>query len=187
MLTWHLVHFIYLFYINWFSEEKITFKLKVLLPYRTLVLYPSNFEVLFQDSLFHWLYTFVCVCVLRCRFWLFATPWTVACQAPLSMESSRQEYWSGLPFPTRADLPNLGIETTSNQIKPTLHQISNPASSLINKLNEYPYELTFWKLYFETCITNYHHHQHPWLKTGQDGVWSSFMPGYSQDLSWSRK
>ena len=31
--------------------------------------------------------------------WLFATPWSVACQAPLSMEFSRQEYWSGLPFP----------------------------------------------------------------------------------------
>ena len=39
MLTWQLVHFIYLFYINWFSEEKITFKLMVLLPYRTLVFF----------------------------------------------------------------------------------------------------------------------------------------------------
>ena len=35
---------------------------------------------------------------------LFATPWTIACQAPLSMEFSRQEYWSGLPFPTLGDL-----------------------------------------------------------------------------------
>ena len=33
------------------------------------------------------------------RVQLFATPWTVACQAPLSIELSRQEYWSGLPFP----------------------------------------------------------------------------------------
>ena len=39
-----------------------------------------------------------------------ATPWTVARQAPLSMEFSRQEHWSGLPFPTPRDLPNLGIE-----------------------------------------------------------------------------
>ena len=38
--------------------------------------------------------------------WLFAIPWTVACQAPLSMEFSRQEYWSGLPFTTPGDLPN---------------------------------------------------------------------------------
>ena len=42
-----------------------------------------------------------------------ATPWTVACQAPLSMGFSRQEYWSGLPFPSPGDLPNPGIELRS--------------------------------------------------------------------------
>ena len=40
---------------------------------------------------------------------LFATPWTVDCQAPLSMGFSRQEYWSGLPFPSPGDLPDPGI------------------------------------------------------------------------------
>ena len=44
---------------------------------------------------------------------LFATPWTVACQVPLSVELSRQEYWSGLPFPTLGDLPNPGIKAVS--------------------------------------------------------------------------
>ena len=44
---------------------------------------------------------------------LFATPWTVACQAPPSMGFSRQEYWSGLPFPSPEDLPNPGIEPGS--------------------------------------------------------------------------
>ena len=44
---------------------------------------------------------------------LFVTPWTLAHQAPLSMGFPRQEYWSGLPFPARGDLPNLGIEPTS--------------------------------------------------------------------------
>ena len=43
---------------------------------------------------------------------LFATPWTVAYQVPLSMGISRQEYWSGLPFPS-ADLPDPGIEPGS--------------------------------------------------------------------------
>ena len=38
------------------------------------------------------------------------TPWTVVCQGPLSMVFSRQEYWSGLPFPSPEDLPNPGIE-----------------------------------------------------------------------------
>ena len=39
--------------------------------------------------------------------------WTVACQAPLSMGFSRQQYWSGLPFPSPGDLPNPGIEAGS--------------------------------------------------------------------------
>ena len=41
------------------------------------------------------------------------TPWTVALQAPLSMGFCRQEYWSGLPFPSPGDLPNPGIEPGS--------------------------------------------------------------------------
>ena len=44
---------------------------------------------------------------------LFATPWTVAYNAPPSIGFSRQEYWSGLPFPSPEDLPNLGIEPGS--------------------------------------------------------------------------
>ena len=44
---------------------------------------------------------------------LFATPWSVAYQAPPSMGFSRQEYWSGLPFPSPGDLPNPGIEPGS--------------------------------------------------------------------------
>ena len=42
-----------------------------------------------------------------------ATPWTVACQAPVSMGFSRQHYWSGLPFPSPGDLPKLGIKPRS--------------------------------------------------------------------------
>ena len=44
---------------------------------------------------------------------LFVTPWTVAYEAPLSMGFSRQEYWSGLPFPSPEDLPHSGIEPGS--------------------------------------------------------------------------
>ena len=44
---------------------------------------------------------------------LFATPWTVALQAPLSMEFSRQEYWCGLPFPPLGDPPDSGIKPES--------------------------------------------------------------------------
>jgi hypothetical protein len=44
---------------------------------------------------------------------LFAAPWTVACQAPLSVGFSRQEYWSGFPCPPPGDLPDPGMESAS--------------------------------------------------------------------------
>ena len=44
---------------------------------------------------------------------LFATPWTIALQVPMSIEFSRREYWSGLPFPAPGNLPNPGIESMS--------------------------------------------------------------------------
>ena len=47
------------------------------------------------------------------RVWFFATPWTIAYQAPLSMGLSRQEYWSGVPLPSSGDLTHPGIEPGS--------------------------------------------------------------------------
>ena len=44
---------------------------------------------------------------------VFVAPWIVACQAPLSMEFSRQEYWNGLPLPTPGDIPDPGIKPVS--------------------------------------------------------------------------
>ena len=55
------------------------------------------------------------------RVQLFATPWTVAYQAPPSMGFSRQKYWSGLPFPSPGDLPNPGIEPGLLQCRQTLY------------------------------------------------------------------
>ena len=55
-----------------------------------------------------------------------ATPRTVACQAPLSMEFCRQEYWSGLPFPSPGDLPHSGIKLGSS----ALQADSSPAEPL---------------------------------------------------------
>ena len=59
------------------------------------------------------------------RVQLFATPWTVAYQAPPSMGFSRQEYWSGLPLPSPGDLPDPGIKTAF------------PASSFIGRRTLY--------------------------------------------------
>ena len=51
-----------------------------------------------------------CVCVSCSVVSDSVTPWTIACQAPLSMEFSKQEYWSGLPFSSPGDLPDPGIK-----------------------------------------------------------------------------
>ena len=61
----------------------------------------------------------------------FASSWTIANQAPLSMGFSRQEYWSGLPFPTPGDLPNPGIEPRS----PALQADSLLSESLRQKMS----------------------------------------------------
>ena len=71
---------------------------------------------------------------------LFSTPWTLAYQSPLSMEFSRQEYWSGLPFPSPGDLPDSGIEPRS----PALQADALPSES--------PDSLTF---HFPKCQALY--------------------------------
>ena len=55
---------------------------------------------------------YACVCTLS-HVWFFVNPWAVACQAPLSMGFSRQEYWNRLLFPPPGDLPNPGIKPRS--------------------------------------------------------------------------
>ena len=60
--------------------------------------------------------------------WLFETPWTVAHQAPPSMELSRQEYWSGLPFPSPGDLPDPGSQGSDPGLphcRQTLYHLSH--------------------------------------------------------------
>ena len=60
--------------------------------------------------------TFLHACVFAKSLQSFLTlcdPWTIVCQASLSMEFSRQEYWSALPFPTPEDLPDPGIKLVS--------------------------------------------------------------------------
>ena len=56
------------------------------------------------------------------------TPWTVAHQAPPSMEFSGQEYWSGLPFPSPGDLPNPGIEPGSPALQAEALQSEPPGN-----------------------------------------------------------
>ena len=62
--------------------------------------------------------------------WLFETPWTVVYQAPRSMGFSRQEYWSGLPFPSPGDLPDPGIEPKSLALQADALPSELPGKSL---------------------------------------------------------
>ena len=68
-------------------------------------------------TMLHWFVLYTCVCQLLSHAQFFVTPRTVAGQAPLSMEFSRQEYWSGLPFPSPGDLPDPGIEPASPAVQ----------------------------------------------------------------------
>ena len=61
---------------------------------------------------------------------LFVTPWTSARQAPLSMGFPRQEYRSGLPFPSSGDLPDPGIESTSLELAGGLQPLSHQESPM---------------------------------------------------------
>ena len=62
---------------------------------------------------------------------LFVTPWTVAHEAPLSWIFARQEYWSGLSFPSLGDLPDPGIKPAS-PVSPAQQGSSLPAEPLVN-------------------------------------------------------
>ena len=91
------------------------------------------------------IYYKICKIILQCpkstsllevkslsRVQLFATPWTAASQAPPSMIFSRQEYWSGLPFPSPEDLPNSGIEPGSPALQADVLPSKPPQVSLVN-------------------------------------------------------
>ena len=65
---------------------------------------------------------------------LFVTPWTVAYQAPLSMGFSRQEYWSGVPFPSPVDLPDPGIEPGSSALQANALPSEPPRLCIVFKI-----------------------------------------------------
>ena len=64
-------------------------------------------------------------CQLLSRVRLFVTPWTVVCQDPLSMEFSRQEYWSGLPCSPSVDFPDPRIQVKSPVLQADIYSLSH--------------------------------------------------------------
>ena len=92
---------------------------------------------------------------------LFATPWTVAHQAPPSMEFSRQEYWSGLPFPSPGALPDPGSPALQADALPSeppgnpLHTDNHLNCKWIKCTNQQTDWLSRWK-HVHVCTSAYH-------------------------------
>ena len=135
-----------LFILNtvWYSNVQICHCLCILLLWYIWVVSDLKLLKCWYECSYTCLSDYICTCILSWIYrrseitkswkwshevkslslvWLFATPWTVAYQAPPSLGFSRQEYWSGLPFPSPGDLPNPGIEPGS----PTLQADALPS------------------------------------------------------------
>ena len=79
-----------------------------------------------------YVYIYICIYIVKLlsHVCLLVTPWTVAHQAPPSMEFSRQEYWSGLPFPSPGDLPDPGVKPGSPALQADALPSEPPGISL---------------------------------------------------------
>ena len=87
------------------------------------------------------------------------TPWTGACQTPLSMGFLRQEYWIWLPFPSPGDLPDLGIPLASAWAGDSLplNHLGSPIMTLIQMQVEHSSKTLFNSLINEVAISSYNH------------------------------
>ena len=115
----------------------------------------------------------MCVCQLLSRVQLFATPWTAARQAPLSIGFSRQEYWSGVPFPSPGDLPNPGIEPRSPALQADSLPSGPPEKLWIHRPTETIHSLMKYllKAYYiqGICVNINKDTRYPYRKKNQYG------------------
>ena len=79
------------------------------------------------------------------------TPWTVAHQAPLSMEFSRQEYWSGLTFPPPGDLSDIGIKPGSPELRADSYHLSYQGRLVSSCNNTLPVIILFNDFSINVC------------------------------------
>ena len=123
-------------------------------------------------------------------------PWTGACQVPLSMEFSRQEYWSGLPFPSSGDLPDRGIEPRSLPCRQILYHLSHQGSPYVcvhmrnhhqtpdSVWDIHPYEIhIFFRIAVILLLGGGHSNplQYSYLENSMDrGVWQATVHGVSK-------
>ena len=86
-----------------------------------------------------------CVLSSFSRVRLFATPWTIALQAPLSMRFSKQEYWSGLPFPSPGDLPDPWTESVFPMSPALVGKFFTTSATWGHKAASYRYYICFFQ------------------------------------------
>ena len=99
---------------NKYIYEVLNYYIKIFIFINHFIMYTYRKSLSIHLKLKQCYISTVCICAqLLSHIWLLATLWTVAHQAPLSMEFPRQEYWGGLPFPPPGDLPHPGIEPAS--------------------------------------------------------------------------
>ena len=84
---------------------------------------------------------------------LSATPWTVAYQAPSSIGFSRQEYWSGLPFPSPGDLPDPGIELGSPALQADALTSEPPGKPKVKSLSCVQLFVTLWTIAYQAPLS----------------------------------
>ena len=101
---------------------------------------------------FHITKCYVCMLNHFSRAQLFVTLWTIAHQAPPSMGFSRQEYWSGLPFPSPGDLPNPGIEPRSPTLQADALTSAPPGKPLEMRIGEIKWLLPFTWYLLGLCL-----------------------------------
>ena len=114
------------------------------------------------------------MCAVLSRVWFFVTPWTVACQAALSMGFSRQEYWSGQPIPSPGNLPYLGIETVSSIGRRILYCWAiweTQGSSQLVVINELKFYWQSQILFFSFLATGDWGILVPWDQWSNPGPW----------------
>ena len=106
---------------------------------------------------------------------LFATPWTIAYQAPPSMGFSRQEYWSGLPFPSPGDLPHPGIEPGSPALQADALPSEPPGKLRVKSLSRVQLFATPWTIAYQAPLA---------MGFSRQEYWSGFPFPSPGDLSY---
>ena len=107
---------------------------------------------------------------------LLATPWAVACQASASMEFSRQEYWSGLPFPSPGNLPDPETESGSPALQQILYCLSHQGTLFLYWCPKWQAPSRGWDSGIRTFVKCWYQAVIIAVNEFGDGIWRKWQP-----------